>query len=333
VVSSCLRERKRRRGPLSVLFPTPTWMTIPFNQVLKKGGRCGQVAGTFDAGAGEWTLDLQRFEEQLRRRPDAVFAVYPSNPTGRLTAWLPDALTLLARYDVPLLLDVTYESMRHDAQPLCLPALPPDRRNVFLIGSLSKRYAVPGLRTAYLIPPVGLGPCCEEEIEIGTMGVSVLSQAFAAHLLEHDLHSGGVWFRPALAEMARRCAHACERLLVAGFLVTRPVAGYYVFARLPETLPLSAREFRSALYAQFGVDTIPGDEFGDDYGRFVRLSVGNPRTFEEVVEASDRIELFVRRQLGVATCRAANPSASLTRAAVGRRTAGESRCGSAPAAG
>ncbi len=295
VVSSCLRSRKvPSRSPLRVLFLTPTWMTIPFNQILEKGGRCGQIPASFEAETGTWSTDLSFLELALRRRPDAVFIVYPSNPTGRAGPWLGEALALLDQYGVPGVLDVTYESMRHDGRLLRLPPLPNGRRNLFLIGSLSKRYAIPGLRTAYLVPPSDLGPACEERIELATMGVSVLSQAFALQVVEHDLATNGTWFAPAILEMARRCDHVRKRLTKVGFTVTNPEAGYYVFARIPERLSLSGRAFRRSLFAEFGVDTVPGDEFGDHYQRFIRMSVANPFSFEEVEEACNRVEEFVQ---------------------------------------
>ncbi len=294
VASSCLYHRRgRQSSPFSVIFPTPTWWTLPFNQIVSLGGRCYQIPATFNPLTKRWSFDLNLFEAYLREEPDAVFLVLPANPTGQLPAWVGDMLFLLDRYDVPCLLDLTYESMRHDGHPLRLPPLLQGRHNVLIIGSLSKRFAVPGLRVAYLIPPPDLSEACENEIELGTMGVSVLGQAYAACLLKRDLETGGGWFQAALMSIARRCDYVSERLTEAGFSVSRPEAGYYVFARLPDDLPLSGQEFRQALYTGFAVDCIPGDEFGDGFGRFVRFSVGNPHTFEEVEEACDRIENFV----------------------------------------
>jgi aspartate/methionine/tyrosine aminotransferase len=78
VVVSCLKTRRLHRSALTVLFLTPTWMTIPFNQIIEKGGRCLQVPLQFES-SGRWILDLDHFDRCLRQRPDAVFLVIPSN--------------------------------------------------------------------------------------------------------------------------------------------------------------------------------------------------------------------------------------------------------------
>jgi len=83
-----------------------------------------------------------------------------------------------------------------------------------------------------------------------------------------------------------------DGLLDLGFDVpARPEGAFYVFARLPETMP-DAELFCQRALEEVGVAMTPGTDFGQ-YGteRYVRLSCAQPEAL--LLEAIERLRVLV----------------------------------------
>lgn len=269
-------------------FVTPTWLALPSNQVRLLGGAAVEISSKLFGS--KWTVDMADLELLARQKSlDTLFLVNPSNPTGSLIE--SELFPLLFDHGISCILDITYDMMVYASDSP--PILPPNRERLFIVGSLSKTFAIPGIRLGFLIPPRAARETCSRIVEATTMGVSALSQDYAAGSLEAWQETNGAWFTPVMTELSKRLELTVQALNRSGFAFARPQAGYYVFAQVPPHWTGRAIEFAQALYGISGVEVVPGVDFGSSYGSFIRLSFANPRTQEELIESLRRISQFV----------------------------------------
>ena len=83
----------------------------------------------------------------------------PNNPTGSVLA-VEDVLALAERHRL-LIVDQSYED--YTLAPLMQPADVIGRDNIILLHSMTKRYAVPGLRLGYITAPSEIIRCLREQ--------------------------------------------------------------------------------------------------------------------------------------------------------------------------
>jgi arginine:pyruvate transaminase len=214
-----------------------------------------------------------------------LFAVNPANPIGQIFA-----SAELRCHESFTILDVTYESMVFDGDGhLNLSHVAMHAESTFIVGSLSKTFAVPGLRIGFLVLPPSLAADGADVLTALSMGVSVQTQDFALCVLRDWRRTGGSWFRPVRDELRTRAGVVYETLIDLGFQLARPNAGYYAFASLPAYIPGSAMEFAQRLLRR-GVRIVEGDDFGGpQFDRFIRVSFGNTKSLSALRDALGEI--------------------------------------------
>jgi aspartate/methionine/tyrosine aminotransferase len=270
-------------------FFTPTWLTLPLNQLSLLGGTHIEIPSLLGS-SNTWDLDRDLVCDLCARGAiNMAFVVNPSNPTGSLID--PEVFSTLSAHRIPTVLDVTYESMLYNPPIELFSGV--ERSNTFLVGSLSKTFAVPGIRLGFLVPPPTALANCIRIMEAVSLGISALSQAFARQCLTHWIESRGTCFLPVIGELKRRRALTTQILSGCGFRIAPPSGGYYTFAELPPAWIGQAVSFCRSLYSQSCVELVPGPEFGDEYASFVRISFANPATYNDLKEALLRIDNFV----------------------------------------
>ena len=103
--------------------------------------------------------DLDQLEAAVTDRTRAVVVNSPSNPLG--VVWprevLQGLLDLAARHDLWVISDEVYEYFTYGTPHVSIASLDTDDR-VFSAFSLSKTYAMTGVRVGYLVTPRGLAP-------------------------------------------------------------------------------------------------------------------------------------------------------------------------------
>src|SRR5262249_46204636 len=127
-----------RNGKANLHCITPTWLKLPINQAKILGIPYDEVPLVFKDGL--WTIPpLPQFfgdpaDVQI------VFAVNTGNPTGQVyessKLRAPNAYTIL---------DITYESMWFEGGHLNVSDMAPYAESTFIVGSLSKTFAIPGV--------------------------------------------------------------------------------------------------------------------------------------------------------------------------------------------
>ncbi|MGW0807743.1 aminotransferase class I/II-fold pyridoxal phosphate-dependent enzyme [Nonomuraea sp. NPDC002799] len=180
---------------IRILTVAPRWrgstaavllMHAALRWVAAHGGRTVVALGRADG----WRLDLNRLRDTLRERYDLVVIVNPNNPTGVYTD--ADELRRVIE-DAPggtrFWLDEAYAEYVAGARSLEPYAAASG--NVVVCKSMSKMYALSGLRVAYLAGPA--------EIVAGIRrwappwGVSLPAQIAAVHALRDPGHYAARW--------------------------------------------------------------------------------------------------------------------------------------------
>jgi threonine-phosphate decarboxylase len=111
-------------------------------QAYRHEGTCHVMQPTFR----EYEDACRVFGYEEREDGDLCWLCNPNNPTGDVMA-VEDVLTLAERHHL-LIVDQSYED--YTIAPLLQPADVVGRDNIILLHSMTKRYAVPGLRLGYI---------------------------------------------------------------------------------------------------------------------------------------------------------------------------------------
>jgi aspartate/methionine/tyrosine aminotransferase len=236
--------------------------------------------------ADGWAHDLGALERLLRPETRLVYVNTPHNPTGvQMPREALDAVVALcAERGAVLFCDEVYRELEHDADDR-LPAACDLYERAVSLGTVSKTYGLPGLRTGWI---ACRDPALRDEIVAVKLYTTICSSApselLAALALRH---------RERLAERNR--ALVLENLGLADAFVAahpglvdwvRPTASPIGFPRLrvPDT-----QEFCERLAAEEGVLLLPGEVY-DEPGH-VRFGLGRLGA----AEAFARLSSFVER--------------------------------------
>jgi aspartate/methionine/tyrosine aminotransferase len=234
--------------------------------------------------ADRWAHDLDELERLLRPDTKLVYINTPHNPTGTSMppAVLDRLVELCAERGAVLLGDEVYRELEHDPAAR-LPAACDLYERAISLGSVSKTYGLPGLRTGWIACRDGTLRDAILAVKLyTTICSSAPSELLAALALRH---------RERLVERNR--ALVLENLALADAFVerhadlidwVRPTASPIGFPRLAVA---DTQAFCVALAADAGVLLLPGDVY--DVPGHVRLGLGRVR----VPEALERLERYL----------------------------------------
>ena len=236
-----------------------------------------------------WALDIDGLNAQVSDKTRIIALVNPNNPTGKiLTETEMDAVVAAAdRVGAWILSDEVYrgaERLQDEETPSFFGRY--DR--VLALGSMSKAYALPGLRVGWLVGP----PATVEDVwrrhEYTTITASMLSNILAAYALSPDV-------RPRLLKRTREYIRNGFPVLEAWmnsqdglFSYTPPQASAVSFIRYH--LDINSTELMELLCREASVFVGAGDSFGMDH--HLRVAFGQER--ETLEDAFQRIEKVLK---------------------------------------
>jgi len=137
-----------------LLVPDPGYTTFTMNAYI-----LGATPVPYQLSpARGFEPDLDALEASVSERTRAIVVNSPSNPLGSVFGeeTLRGILAFAKRHDLWVISDEVYEYFTHGVRHVSLAALDEDDR-VFTAFSLSKTYAMTGVRVGYLVTPRGLG--------------------------------------------------------------------------------------------------------------------------------------------------------------------------------
>ena len=251
--------------------------------------------GTSDATNFE--VSAEQIEAAITPRTKAIFLGYPNNPTGAVLSR--DKLAAIAdvaeRHDLLVISDEIYDRLVYgDHAHTAFGALPGMRERTVLIGGFSKSYAMTGWRIGYVAAPAGLMTGIAKVHQYGIMCAPTSAQ-FAA---VEALRIGEPFVQAMHDEYDRRRRLMTDRLNRMGLLCFEPKGAFYCFPNVTDATGLDEETFAQRLLAEERVAVVPGAAFGPSGAGHVRACYAT--AYEEIVEAMDRMERFVKRRRAAA---------------------------------
>ena len=235
-----------------------------------------------------WAPDLDELESGLTPKTKLIAVCNPNNPTGRiLTEDEMDRIVACAeRAGAWILADEVYRGatrVNDDENPSFYGRYD----KILAVGSMSKAYALPGLRIGWVAGPAGTLDQIWARHEYTTISAAMLSNVLAALALSPKV-------RPRLLERTRNYIRRGFPVLLDWieshpglFSLRPPDAAAIAFIRYH--LEVNSTLFAERLRREKSVLIVPGDHFGMDH--FLRVSFGLPH--DVLVPALERIRELV----------------------------------------
>jgi len=244
------------------------------------GGRVSFVGLDEDR---DFAIDLDEIEAAVGDRTRVVLLNVPHNPTGQTIG--PEDLRELARRLEPrgvyLIVDEVFREMRAGHPSSAWDG----QENLVVLGSMSKSYALPGLRVGWMVANPELVVQARQFRKYTSLNPGSRDQLWALAALEHRTE--------VLARTARITADGAD--IAAGWLadheqdfdIVVPPAGGLFFPRLKRDVP--TLEFCADLVHSTGVLLAPGSVCYESEG-FLRLGVATP----DLAAGLDRLDGYLR---------------------------------------
>lgn len=275
-----------------VLVPEPGYVAYQ-PVVMMAGGVYVPVPTTPAEG---FMVTAAALEERITPATKAILLAYPSNPTGAVMSreGLEEIAEVARTHDLFVISDELYDRLVYGVEHVCFAALPGMRDRTVLLGGFSKAYAMTGWRLGYVAARSDLLEAIMKIHQYVMMSAPTAAQYAALEAF----HSAEEDVRGMVAEYDRRRALLCRRMVEIGLPMVEPRGAFYAF---PDVRPsgLDGQAFAEALLAEEQVAVVPGIAFGESGRDFVRICYA--AAYDQLAEALDRIERFVRRRMQVAS--------------------------------
>ncbi len=248
------------------LFIDPHYSTYP-GTIRAAGGVPVAVATHPEQGFQPRQGELERHAPGAR----SLLINSPNNPTGAVYSRATiDMICEVARdHDLWLISDEVYESQVWDGAHISPRAVPSMAERMFVIGSMSKTFAMTGSRVGWLIGPAEAIDFAIELNTNTTYGIAGFVQNAAAFALA----LGGEFERGLAEPFARRQRRAMAALAGQNLIRAVPPAGtMYIMLDIRAT-GLSGEAFAHRLLDECGIAVMPGESFGIQAAGHIRVAM------------------------------------------------------------
>jgi aspartate/methionine/tyrosine aminotransferase len=233
-------------------------------------GAGGEVRFVALEQGDDFAIDLGAIEDAVGPRTKVVLLNVPHNPTGQTIP--PEDLRELARRLAPLgvtlVVDEVFREMRSGHPPSAWDG----QDNLIVVGSMSKSYALPGLRIGWLVANPETVVKARQFRKYTSLNPGSRDQLWALAALEHRAEVlARTW---ALTEDGAELATRWLADRPEDFELTAPPAGGLFFPRLRHEVP--TLDFCAQLVHDTGVLLAPGSVCYESEG-FLRLGVSTPQ--------------------------------------------------------
>ncbi len=261
-VPQLLRLRDPERD--TVLYPAVSYPTYAMGAEL-----AGCRAVPVPAAAGRLGgLQLDAVDPSDVARALVVWSNSPSNPTGGLGDLGAEAAWARA-HGVPLFSDECYAEFTWDGPPRSV--LQHGSDGVIAVHSLSKRSNLAGVRVGFYAGDAELVEFLRAVRQHAGLMVPGPAQAAGVAALADDEH-----VEAQRARYRERLAFLAGVLDGYGFPVALPEGGFYLWVPVPAGRWPDAWAMAETLATDGGILVSPGDLYGEDGARHVRVAVVQP---------------------------------------------------------
>lgn len=265
-----------------VIVPDPEW---PPTMAMVRAAHGVPVAVPLERGLG-WRWDLDALERAITPKTKVIYVNSPNNPTGGLLtrADLERIAGIARERHLWVFSDEAYEDVVFDGEHVSIASLPGMYERTIPIYTMSKTYAVTGVRIGYLaIADPVVRARAIKVVLYTTSNVSSIAQYGAIGALEGS-QDAVARFRDELR--ARRDLFYAGLPKASGgvFSGTPPVAAFYAFVRIdPSWTPESAGQpsqswgMAEHLITHGRIGCVPGVDFGASGEGHMRFCFGRER--------------------------------------------------------
>ena len=218
--------------------------------------------------------DLAELESLVTPRTRVLVVNSPSNPLGTVfpESVLRELLDFAKRHDLWVISDEVYEYFTWGEPHVSMAALDEDDR-VFTVFSLSKTYAMTGIRIGYLVTPRGLAQTMRSVQEASISCVSTPGQYAGIAAITGSQQN----VADARAHYRENIAAATELLDAKGIEYLRPAGTFYLWVRVDHVSNGDVAEWAEKFLLEQRVAISPGSAFGRTGEGWMRVSLAANR--------------------------------------------------------
>ena len=267
-----------------VLYHQPCYVSYHPGVVLAHGVPIGVPTGAVN----DFAIDPDALQAAWEPGCKVLMLNFPTNPTGGIANR--EVLERIARFanekDLIVLSDEIYSELTYEGGHTSIASLPSMKERTIFLHGFSKTFAMTGYRIGYACGPAGLIEAMMKVHQYSMMCASILSQDAALEALRN----GGESVARMKEQYHRRRDFIIRRFNETGLKCHSPGGAFYAFPDISST-GLDENEFAHRLLDEQKVALVPGTAFGENGKGFARASFAT--AYEKLVEAADRIEVFV----------------------------------------
>jgi aspartate aminotransferase len=214
--------------------------------------------------------DLVELEALVTARTRVLVVNSPSNPLGTVfpEPVLRELLAFAKRHDLWVLSDEVYEYFTWGEPHVSMAALDDDDR-VFTAFSLSKTYAMTGIRIGYLVTPRGLEQTMRSVQEASVSCASEPGQHAAVAAITGSQQN----VQDAREHYEANIAAATALLDAKGIEYVRPAGTFYLWVRVDHASGGDVAEWAERFLLEQSVAIAPGSAFGRTGEGWIRVSL------------------------------------------------------------
>lgn len=276
-------------GVDEVIVPDPMWTEAVENARLAGA----KTIGIELHAADDYVYRACNIEAAITKNTRAIFLNSPQNPTGAIIPIkeLKKIAELARANNLWLISDEAYEHVLFDGgEHVSIASLIPDYDKVISVFSLSKSYAMSGLRLGYFVCKNSLfNDRASKLLRCTVNGINSISQWGALHAVTQTPES---WYKDMNNEYMKRRNFFLEALIGQDILVPyKPKAAFYLWCKVKEGTDV---EKLSEDMAQKGLGNAPGSCFGESPSSLQSLRLAFSCDTNMVIEGSKALNEFLK---------------------------------------
>ncbi len=253
-----------------ILVPDPGYTTFSMNARM-----LGAIPVAYPLSAErDFQPDLAALETLITPETKAIIVNSPSNPLGTVLPAdvVDDILALAQRHGLWVISDEVYERFVYDEPHISLASRDTDDR-VLSVFSLSKTYALTGIRVGYLVTPPGLAAVMRtlQEAMISCVSTPAERAAIAAITGPQDAVDD------AKRHYRDNLRAATDLLDRRGIRYLEPRGAFYLWADVSHATHGDVASWAERFLLQERVAVAPGSAFGRSGEGWIRICVATGR--------------------------------------------------------
>ncbi|MCM1544095.1 MAG: aminotransferase class I/II-fold pyridoxal phosphate-dependent enzyme [Ruminococcus sp.] len=236
-----------------------------------------------NTGENEFQLTKQMLDCAITEKTKAIILNSPNNPTGCILSResLENVYNAVKGKNIFVICDDVYRQLIYTDDCPAFCSFRDLRKQLIVIQSFSKPYAMTGWRIGYLMADLSVKQHIEKVHQYTVVSSASFSQKACIEALKTDVS-------PMIETYRKRRDFVLKRLDEIGLETVTPMGGFYVFPSI-EKFGMTSGEFCTRMIKEAGLAATPGACFGSD--KHIRLTYCY--SDEQLAEGLNRLETFI----------------------------------------